>query len=111
MCNFQGTSKILIFNLKFFLRKNILKNLISLTCNLISGDYGVSVTPVPIPNTMVKPHSADDTARETEWKSRTLPGLIWPLGQAVKTPPFHGGNRGSIPLGVTLKSKSLSILA
>ena len=22
-------------------------------------------------------------------------------GQAVKTPPFHGGNRGSIPLGVT----------
>ena len=23
------------------------------------------------------------------------------LGQAVKTPPFHGGNRGSIPLGVT----------
>ena len=26
---------------------------------------------------------------------------IWLLGQAVKTPPFHGGNRGSIPLGVT----------
>ena len=25
-----------------------------------------------------------------------------PLGQAVKTPPFHGGNRGSIPLGVTI---------
>ncbi|AVP66043.1 hypothetical protein C3B64_18060 [Clostridium botulinum] len=20
---------------------------------------------------------------------------LWPLGQAVKTPPFHGGNRGS----------------
>ena len=28
--------------------------------------------------------------------------LVWPLGQAVKTPPFHGGNRGSIPLGVTI---------
>ena len=28
--------------------------------------------------------------------------LNWPLGQAVKTPPFHGGNRGSIPLGVTI---------
>ena len=28
--------------------------------------------------------------------------LIWLLGQAVKTPPFHGGNRGSIPLGVTI---------
>ena len=27
----------------------------------------------------------------------------WPVGQAVKTPPFHGGNRGSIPLGVTIK--------
>ena len=26
---------------------------------------------------------------------------IWPIGQAVKTPPFHGGNRGSIPLWVT----------
>ena len=26
---------------------------------------------------------------------------IWPLGQAVKTPPFHGGNTGSNPLGVT----------
>ena len=27
---------------------------------------------------------------------------FWLLGQAVKTPPFHGGNRGSIPLGVTI---------
>ena len=26
----------------------------------------------------------------------------WLFGQAVKTPPFHGGNRGSIPLGVTI---------
>ena len=25
----------------------------------------------------------------------------WPVGQAVKTPPFHGGNRSSILLGVT----------
>ena len=23
---------------------------------------------------------------------------IWLIGQAVKTPPSHGGNRGSIPL-------------
>ena len=36
-----------------------------------------------------------------------LPGKIrrrsflWPLGQAVKTPPFPGGNGGSIPPGVT----------
>ena len=27
--------------------------------------------------------------------------LIWPVGQAVKTPPFHGGIKGSIPLRVT----------
>ena len=25
---------------------------------------------------------------------------VWLLGQVVKTPPFHGGNRGSNPLGV-----------
>ena len=25
----------------------------------------------------------------------------WPHGQAVKTSPFHGGNTGSIPVGVT----------
>ena len=33
------------------------------------------------------------------------------LGQAVKTPPFHGGNRGSNPLGVIfLKRKTYNIL-
>ena len=26
---------------------------------------------------------------------------VWPLGQEVKTPPFHGGNMGSNPVGVT----------
>ena len=55
-----------------------------------------------------------------EWSSWQLVGLItrrsevqvlppqpvklyisWLIGQAVKTPPFHGGNRGSIPLWVT----------
>ena len=25
---------------------------------------------------------------------------VWLLGQVVKTPPFHGGNTGSIPVGV-----------
>ncbi len=28
---------------------------------------------------------------------------IWLLGQAVKTSPFHGGNTGSIPVGVIKK--------
>ncbi len=26
---------------------------------------------------------------------------MWPVGQAVKTPPFHGDNGGSIPPRVT----------
>ena len=28
---------------------------------------------------------------------------FWPHGQAVKTSPFHGGNRGPNPLGVIFK--------
>ena len=40
----------------------------------------LGVTPVPIPNTMVKTQAADDTALETMWESRWLPesqkGLI-----------------------------------
>ncbi len=28
--------------------------------------------------------------------------MLWLLGQAVKTPPFHGGNTGSSPVGVTI---------
>ena len=27
--------------------------------------------------------------------------VLWPVGQAVKTPPFHGGNTGSNPVRVT----------
>ena len=30
-------------------------------------------TPVPIPNTMVKPQAADGTMLETAWESRRLP--------------------------------------
>ena len=33
---------------------------------------------------------------------------IWLLGQAVKTSPFHGGNTGSIPVGV-MKSQQPAI--
>ena len=28
--------------------------------------------------------------------------IVRPVGQGVKTPPFHGGNRGSNPLRVTI---------
>ena len=39
------------------------------------GGYIVGVTPVPIPNTEVKPYGADGTARETVWESRSPPGF------------------------------------
>lgn len=41
-----------------------------------SGDFVGRVTPVPIPNTEVKPAGADGTARETAWESRKSPGLF-----------------------------------
>ena len=36
----------------------------------------VGVTPVPIPNTMVKTDAADNTWLETAWESRWLPGSL-----------------------------------
>ncbi len=38
------------------------------------GDAG-GATPVPIPNTAVKPSRADGTALVTVWESRSLPGV------------------------------------
>ena len=40
--------------------------------------------------------------QQGELAFRTLEPIAdnWLHGQAVKTPPFHGGNRGSNPLGV-----------
>ena len=40
------------------------------------GDFRERVTPVPIPNTEVKPFIADGTAWVAMWESRTLPGII-----------------------------------
>ena len=33
-------------------------------------------TPVPIPNTMVKPQAADDTMLETVWQNRWVPRVL-----------------------------------
>ena len=41
-----------------------------------SGDDGIEVTLLPIPNRTVKVYSADGTAWETVWKSRTSPGNV-----------------------------------
>ena len=40
------------------------------------GGHRRGVTPVPIPNTEVKPSTADGTAWATAWESRSLPGLF-----------------------------------
>ena len=46
----------------------------SLPCK-IPGGHRRRVTPVPIPNTEVKPSTADGTAWVTAWESRSLPGV------------------------------------
>ncbi len=43
---------------------------------IFSGSDSVGETPVPIPNTAVKPYSADGTASVRGWESRTPPGVI-----------------------------------
>ena len=40
------------------------------------GGYAEGVTPVPIPNTEVKPLWADDTAWVAMWESRSPPGIL-----------------------------------
>ncbi len=44
--------------------------------SIFSGDYIEGETPVPIPNTAVKPLRADGTRWVTVWESRSLPGVI-----------------------------------
>src|SRR5438093_12195548 len=41
-----------------------------------AGGNRIRVTPVPIPNTEVKPDTADGTVWETVWESRSLPALF-----------------------------------
>jgi hypothetical protein len=42
----------------------------------VPGDYGKGETPDPIPNSEVKPFSAECTARAAVWENRTLPGQL-----------------------------------
>ncbi len=43
---------------------------------LFPGNHNKGETPVPIPNTEVKPFSADGTAWGAKWESRSLPGFF-----------------------------------
>jgi hypothetical protein len=45
----------------------------------VPGGLTGGATPVPIPNTEVKPSKADDTAAVRQWESRTLPGYKRPV--------------------------------
>ena len=45
----------------------------------VPGGITGGATPVPIPNTEVKPSKADDTAAVRQWESRTLPGYKRPV--------------------------------
>jgi hypothetical protein len=58
-------------------------------CNF-SGGNGEEVTPVPIPNTEVKLFSADGTAWETMWESRTPPENLDKSPASETTPGFFG---------------------
>ena len=53
--------------------------------------YGV--TPVPIPNTMVKTITADDTALETVWESRWLPDSFWGCSSVGRAPALQAGGQ------------------
>ncbi len=50
-----------------------------------AGGHRIRVTPVPIPNTEVKPDTADGTMWETAWESRSLPAVIQKQRPDVKT--------------------------
>src|SRR5262245_58351274 len=48
------------------------------------GGHRREVTPVPIPNTEVKLSTAEGTASDTAWESRSLPGLFLLQGPSPK---------------------------
>ena len=54
-------------------------------------------TPVPIPNTMVKPLAADDTVLETVWESRRLPDQKKKQSERIKHMEKSEGSEGGTP--------------
>src|SRR5260370_31854868 len=70
----------------------------------VSGGHTARVTPVPIPNTEVKPRRADDTARATVSERRSPPGLNYKEpSSSLRAPLFVLRPRFSEDLGVTDK--------
>jgi hypothetical protein len=58
------------------------------------GGLTARVTPVPIPNTEVKPRWADDTALETTRERRSPPGLSFKQRGSEQSEPFCFWIRG-----------------
>ena len=71
--------RILSFELKTGIQNSLL--IIQNYFTLSGGDSG-GVTPDPIPNSVVKPFSADGTARFPAWESRTLPEFFFNAASA-----------------------------
>src|SRR5215475_15160858 len=67
-----------------------------------AGGHRIRVTPVPIPNTEVKPDTADGTARETVWESRSLPAVF------VKKPDVNS-RRAFVLYGLTLNGPAAQV--
>ena len=63
----------------------------------VPGVLAGGATPVPIPNTEVKPSKADDTAAVRQWESRTLPGYKRPVRLQNLTGFFFSGEMAGQP--------------
>ena len=50
-------------------------------------------TPVPIPNTMVKTQTAENTTLATAWEDRWLPDL-WGYSSVGRAPALQAGGQG-----------------
>ena len=62
-----------------------------------SGDDGEGEPPVSIPNTEVKPFSADSTWLETTWEGRTSPDFYSSIAQPVEHAAVNRRVVGSSP--------------
>ena len=63
----------------------------------LSGGNDERATPVPIPNTAVKPFSAEDTRLETIRENRSLPELLSSIAQLVEHAAVNRRVVGSSP--------------
>ena len=73
----------------------------------ISGDYGERDPPVPMPNTEVKPFSADGTWLETTWESRTLPDSMKKRTHPIRGGSFFYGKRNPPAMLVEVKALAM----